>query len=103
MNHPVIDLAFLFGTCLTVEHLDDWMEGLLDEYLTKFTSTCKEMNQTSPFEPEDFKHIFHTHGIMSMGFMFIFGWNDLTKLTGMKPRAINWIDLAIKNNPKYFE
>lgn len=104
LNHPVIDIAFLLGTCLTPEHLELWMEDLLDEYLNKFNSTCEEMKELSPFDlPEDFKTTFYTHGIMSMGFMFIFGWKDLTVLTGMKPRAINWIHLAIKNNPQYFE
>jgi len=89
---------------LTPEHLELWMENLLDEYLNKFNSSCEAMKESSPFVlPEDFKTTFYTHGIMSMGFMFIFSWKDLTVLTGMKPRAINWIHLSIKNNPQYFE
>ena len=104
LGHPAMDLAYLLGTSLTPEHLDEWMDDLLNMYFDKFQSTCEKINGiVSPMTRDDFKNTFHTKGLMSMTGMFIIGWNELTVLPGMKPRAIKVISLAVENNPQYFK
>ena len=103
LSHPAMDLAYLLGTCLSPEHLDEWMDDLLNKYFDKFQSTCQKIHEITPMTIEDFKKTFYTNGLMSMTGMYIIGWNELTVLTGMLPRAIKVISLAVENNPQYFE
>lgn len=58
-DHPVNDVALLLFTSLSPVHLDDWLQDLLANYVTKFNATLEQCGiHEVPFDFKEFTDLF---------------------------------------------
>ena len=90
--HPAIDIAFMIGTGLSPEHMNQWTNEIIERYFEKFQSSCKDINFDCPLTLDEVMDQTKTNGMMGFAIFVIIDWN----LVKYKDRGLEAIRFAIK-------
>ena len=100
LAHPAMDIAFIIGTGLSPEHMNQWTNEIIEKYFEKFQSSCNDINIDCPFTLDEIMHQTKTNGMMAVAIFAIMGWNFFV---GLQDRSLEAIRFAIKENTQYFK
>ena len=100
LAHPAMDIAFIIGTGLSPEHMNQWTNKIIEKYFEKFQSSCNDINIDCPFTLDEIMHQTKTNGMMAVAIFAIMGWNFFV---GLQDRSLEAIRFAIKENTQYFK
>jgi len=103
LAHPAMDIAFIIGTGLSPEHMNQWTNKIIEKYFEKFQSSCNDINIDCPFTLDEIMHQTKTNGMMAVAIFAIMGWNAFVVTQGLQDRSLEAIRFAFKENTQYFK
>ena len=103
LAHPAMDIAFIIGTGLSPEHMNQWTNEIIEKYFEKFQSSCNDINIDCPFTLDEIMHQTKTNGMMAVAIFAIMGWNAFVVTQGLEDRSLEAIRFAFKENTQYFK